>query len=329
LFFDFLPDLHEKLAQKEKEFGLCRTIAGYSWEWLSDNDPNAVDIKIDGLEFQWNRTPKDWINSPNAFREIGCIHTTQGYDLNYTGLIFGKEIDYDPVQKKIVINRDNYFDKYGNQGANDEELHNYIINIYKTMMYRGIRGTYIYACNKNLRTYLKKHIQVFEKSYQPRILPVEKVRKYVNAVPLYDIKIAAGNFSELQRSEETQWVELPPNIMTRAGYFVCQVIGESMNKKIPNGSWCLFKKYEGGSRNGEIVLAEHYSFNDSDFGAGYTIKKYHSLKTAAEYAAWQHESIVLKPLSDDPTYEDLVLSGDDLEEFRIVGVFVCVLGESV
>jgi len=327
LFFDFLPDLYEKLTQKENELGLCRMIAGYSWEWLSDNDSNAVDIKIDGLEFQWNRTLKDWINSPNAFKEIGCIHTTQGYDLNYTGLIFGKEIDYDPARQKIVINRDNYFDKYGNQGANQEEVHNYIINIYKTIMYRGIRGTFIYACNKNLGDYLKSHILVFESKYQPRIIPLENVRKYVNAVPLYDIKIAAGNFSTLQISEETKWVELPSNIMVREGYFVCQVIGDSMNKRIPDGSWCLFKEYDGGSRNGEIVLAEHHSFNDSDFGAGYTIKEYHSKKVANEDAGWQHESIVLKPLSDDPSFKDLILREDDLEEFEIVGLFVRVLGE--
>ena len=329
LFFDFLPDLYEKLSQKEKELGLCRLIAGYSWEWLSDNDSNAIDIKIDGLEFQWNRTPKDWINSPNAFKEIGCIHTTQGYDLNYTGLIFGKEIDYDPIRKKIVINRNNYFDKYGNQGANEEELHNYIINIYKTIMYRGIRGTFIYACNKNLGEYLKRHISTFEKGFHPRIIPSEKVKKYVNAVPLYDIKIAAGNFSELQISEETKWIELPSNIMAREGYFVCQIIGNSMDKRIPDGSWCLFKEYDGGSRNGEIVLAEHHSFNDSNFGAGYTIKKYESKKVANDESEWQHESIVLKPLSDDPSFEDLILSEDNLEEFKIIGIFIRVLDESV
>ena len=76
-------------------------IAGYSWPWLSSPkqtplpDPSVTDIDLDGLKFKWNSTDKDWINSPNAFDEIGCIHTTQGYDLNYAAVIFGKEIDYD------------------------------------------------------------------------------------------------------------------------------------------------------------------------------------------------------------------------------------------
>ena len=70
-------------------------IAGYSWEWKSDPkrkenlDLNAIDISIDGMEFQWNKTYNDWITSENAFEQIGCIHTTQGYDLNYAAIIFG------------------------------------------------------------------------------------------------------------------------------------------------------------------------------------------------------------------------------------------------
>jgi DUF2075 family protein len=54
-----------------------------------------------------------------------------------------------------------YYDKYGKNDTSDEELKSYIINIYKTLMYRGIKGTYVYACNKGLREYLKIHIKEF------------------------------------------------------------------------------------------------------------------------------------------------------------------------
>jgi len=99
LVFDSLADLYNELENREKLNGLCRLIAGYSWPWASKENKNAIDIEIDGLQFQWNQTDKDWINSPNAFKEIGCIHTTQGYDLNYTGVIFGKEITYNKEKK--------------------------------------------------------------------------------------------------------------------------------------------------------------------------------------------------------------------------------------
>jgi hypothetical protein len=98
------------------------------------------------------------------------------------------------------------------------------------------------------------------------------------------------------------------------------VVGESMNKRIPNGSYCLFKQDEGGSRNGKIVLVESTSINDLEFGSGYTVKEYHSVK-AVSNEGWQHESIRLKPLSNLEAFEDIVLSEDDLSHFKIVGIF--------
>lgn len=324
--FDSLVDLYDELGKREEKYkGLCRLVAGYSWPWLSEDDKSAIDIKIDGLEFQWNQTAKDWINSPNAFKEIGCIHTTQGYDLNITGVIFGREINYNKGMDKIEIDQKMYFDKYGKIGVHEiEDLKSYIINIYKTIMYRGIRGTFIYACNKELREYLKQHILTYKKPLPFRILKFEEAKPYINSVPLYDISIAAGNFSDLQIHSNFEWIELPFNIMPRKGYFVCKVIGESMNKKISNGSYCLFKQYEGGSRNGKIVLVESTNINDSEFGSGYTVKEYHSEKNI-ENDEWSHESITLKPLSFNSEYKDIELSEDELRNLKVIGIFECVL----
>ena len=330
LVFDSLKDLYDQLTIKEETYGLCRLIAGYSWPWLSDpkrKQPtlDAIDIKIDGLKLQWNKTDKDWINSPNSFEEVGCIHTTQGYDLNYTGVIFGEEIKFNKTTNEIEIDENKYFDKNGKRGIDDiEDLKSYIINIYKTIMYRGIRGTFIYACNENLREYFKEHISTYKPESKLRILPFNDVKQFVNAVPLVDISVAAGNFSDLQIHSDSDWVELPINIMAKKDYFVCKVIGESMNKKIPNGSLCLFKKDPGGSREGKIVLVEHYNIQDSDFGAGYTVKSYHSEKNLSE-DNWVHKKIVLKPLSFDPGFEDITLDGDEINELKVVGEFITVL----
>ena len=328
LVFDSLQDLYSELKVKEDEFKLCRLVAGFSWPWISDvrgSTPNAMDIKIDGLEFQWNRTPVDWVNSPNAFDEIGSIHTTQGYDLNYTGIIFGEEITFNKSTKKIEIVKEKYFDKYGKQQANDEDLKAYIINIYKTIMYRAIKGSFIYACDKNLREYFKEHIPTFKKQGSLRILNFEDVKPYINAVPIVDIYAAAGNFSEEQiSSEDFDWIELPMNISAKKGYLVCQIIGESMNKKIKNGAWCLFKKYTGGSREGKIVLAEHYNIQDSSFGAGYTVKTYHSIKNITN-ESWSHKSIILKPYSFDSKYKDIILEGDEINSLKVIGEFVTIL----
>lgn len=331
LLFNNFQHLYAELGNKENQLGLCRMIAGYAWPWKSSPklkpppDPDVKDIELDGLHFKWNSTDKDWINSKNAFQEVGCIHTTQGYDLNYAAVIFGSEIDYDFETNEIIIHPKNYHDINGKKGVKDnQQLKAYIINIYKTMMYRGIKGTYIYACNKNLRTYLTKHIQVFQPANRFKVIPLEQVEPYSNAIPLLDITAAAGTFSGLQIHEELTWVDPSPVVEPKTGYFICQVVGESMNEVIPNGSYCLFKQYEGGSRNGKIVLVESTHIHDQEFGSGYTIKQYHSMKNIND-DQWNHESIVLKPLSSDERFRPITLQEHALETLKVLGVFERVL----
>jgi DUF2075 family protein len=332
-YFDDFALLYKKLKANELEYGLCRMIAGYSWKWISKNDLNLYDIELDGLKFQWNLTANDWINSNNSFEQIGCIHTTQGYDLNYVAVVFGLEIDYNPDLNIIEIDKAKYFDKNGkNSVTNPDVLKTYILNIYKTVLYRGIKGVYIYACNENLKQYLKKHLNANKeinlntetKINSPRIMPFEFVKPFVNAVPIYNIKVAATNFTDPQFYEEFSWAELPMQVSPKKGYFIAQVIGESMNKKIQNNSYCLFEEYTGGSRNGEIVLAECTSIQDGAYGSGYTIKEYQSTKIISE-DSFQHVSITLKPLSFDSSFEDIILFEDEMTEFKVKGIFKKVL----
>jgi len=157
-----------------------------------------------------------------------------------------------------------------------------------------------------------------------RILPADEVNQYVNSIPLYDIKAAAGNFSDLQINPETEWIQLNRPFKYSEDYFVCKVTGESMNKIIPNNSWCLFKKDTGGSRSGKTVLVHQTNIQDADFGSGFTVKLYESKKTVTE-EIWGHDSIILKPQSTLPKYKDLVLVDEDLVDFKVIGIFVEVL----
>lgn len=141
--FEDIREMYEKIKEQDKKYGLCRMVAGYAWEWKTKLDKKAYDINIEGNSYRWNSTQKDWVNSVNAINEVGCIHTIQGYDLNYVGVIIGNEITYN--NGSIEIHSENYKDKYGKQTIKDSEvLKNYILNIYKTLLTRGIRGTYIY-----------------------------------------------------------------------------------------------------------------------------------------------------------------------------------------
>lgn len=325
--FDSLETMIEQIKLRDKESGLSRLIAGYSWEWKSNKDKDAFDIKIDDVQLKWNGTSNDWINSDGAINEVGCIHTTQGYDLNYSGIIFGNEISFNPETKEIIVNEENYFDKNGKQSIKDpKELKAFILNIYKTIMLRGIKGTYIYVCDP----LLKAHFESFVPKYKTdqvgikTLFKTENIKPFENSIPLYSLKVAAGAFGELQQVEDLEWLNIPEKIKPSKDLFACQVIGESMNKVIPNGALCLFRKYSGGSRNGQIVLVENTNMHDSDFGSCYTVKEYES-KKYEDLDGWKHQSIVLKPLSTDSSYENIVLEDEDMSTFKVIGTFECVL----
>lgn len=132
-------------------------------EDVANSGEGLYDIEIENKyevnnahKYIWNTTQRDWINSENSINEIGCIHTTQGYDLNYAGVIIGWEIDYDPINNIITVSKDMYQDAKGKEKVDEKILRNYIKNIYATLLERGMYGTYIYVCNESLRDYFKR-----------------------------------------------------------------------------------------------------------------------------------------------------------------------------
>ena len=157
----------EAIRTKDRSLSLCRVVAGYSWKWRSKGCENLLeavrngmeDIDLDGHKYVWNMSNQEWILREGAVNEIGCVHTTQGYDLNYVAVILGREIDYDEESNSIVIDRNKFYDSKVKDGVDDEDLKKYIVNSYKVMMTRGIKGCYIYACNPRLQKYLKRFVE--------------------------------------------------------------------------------------------------------------------------------------------------------------------------
>ena len=194
LLFEKFSDFVNELRKKNEKHQLSRFIAGYAWPWISQKDPNAFDIEIENIKLKWNSTSIDYINNDIDALEVGCIHTTQGYDLNYAAIIFGPEIVYDPISKEIVIVKENYKDRNGSATIRDKAiLKQYVINIYKTIMLRGILGCYIYVCDQNLRNYFKNHINLFNenKNITSEISDTKEIRliPFENSVPLYSLKV--------------------------------------------------------------------------------------------------------------------------------------------
>jgi len=90
--FGDIQEMVDEIKSKDKKHKLARVVAGYAWPWHTKKGTQNYDIEINGIKLVWNSTAQDWVNSPNAINEVGCIHTVQGYDLNYVGVIIGPEL---------------------------------------------------------------------------------------------------------------------------------------------------------------------------------------------------------------------------------------------
>ena len=119
--------------------GLCKVIAGPGWNIQED-------IIIENEVYHWFGSGLD-----NA--KIYSIHKIQGFDLNYAGVIFGREIYYDTANKRIDVIKNNLKDNH-TKSSGDEKMREFVLDIYLTLMTRGIKGTYIYVMDSELRKYL-------------------------------------------------------------------------------------------------------------------------------------------------------------------------------
>lgn len=358
--------VRKTILEKNKANNKSRMVAGYCWPWNSKKNPQAMDVVIPehGFEMQWNLSSDGslWIVAPNSVDEIGCIHTSQGLEVDYIGVVVGPD---------LVARNGNVITRPEKRASSDRSIWGYkqllktdlvgtrsrvdeiIKNTYRTLMTRGIKGCYVYFTDAETADYFRSRMEVaHEKPVEVslpasvpmnastpmlpsldepfRRLQAHEVKPYENCVPLIDLKFAAGAFSETQLFDPSgcEWVELQSHFRPRPGFFVAQVIGESMNRRIPNGSWCLFRMNPTGTRQGKVVVAQHHGTMDPDLGGSFTVKLYRSEKVPAEDGGWLHERITLRPDSDDPKYSELSLDAKAMGSLRVVAEMIAVLGEA-
>jgi DUF2075 family protein len=343
-------ELRERIVDKNKLRNKARLVAGYCWDWISKKSPTKRDIVIpeENLSATWNLTTDGslWILMPESVSEIGCIHTCQGLELDYVGVLIGSDfivrngvVQTDATKRSKM---DSSVKGYKTLlRANPEEAmaraDELIKNTYRTLMTRGQKGCFVYSVDPETNKYFQAaatrstelrpalRAQPYE-GLPLRILPEEEVKPYRNAVPVFDLQLAAGNFSEEQWNVPSDWVELPEPFVAKEGFFVSRVVGESMNRRIPNGAWCLFKASPFGSREGKTVLVQLRDLQDPETGGRYTVKVYDSTKRKGR-DTWEHVSITLRPDSNLPGFSNLEFKGEPVEELTIRGELVAVLGQ--
>lgn len=160
-FLDFQECFEETLASND----LTRMVAGFAWPWATKGKtgapPEVYDMEIEGVRLKWNCVQEGWVDrgldDPSVAREVGCIHTIQGYDLsNAFIIIIGPDMKYDAVLDRPRVDRGSYHDTNGKNGTTEEELLGYLRNIYYVLLTRGIESTHIYVCDLELRDYFRR-----------------------------------------------------------------------------------------------------------------------------------------------------------------------------
>ena len=364
---DSPAELHNIILEKNKEKNKARLVAGYCWKWISKRNPQLKDIVIDGYKATWNLDTdgQAWIIQPDSVSEVGCIHTCQGLELDYVGVIVGPD---------LIVRNGKIITQPQERASTDRSIHTWkslikkepevtkerldaiIKNTYRTLMTRGQKGCYVYFVDDEARQYFEKckgvpvvsemisfATSLSEETKAAVVLPFrrlsrEEVRPFENCVPLYDLEVAAGKFSDEQQVAElydglrgqdisdNDWVELPDAFRHRRDLFVAQVVGESMNRRIPNGAWCLFRLKPAGTRQGKVVLVQHRDIADTDTGGHYTVKVYDSTKEVRPDGSWRHVSIILKPDTTASGYKPFVLSEEQGGDLKVIAELVAVLG---
>ncbi len=354
--------LEDAIRQRASEGHSARVTAGFCWPWSDELLPGGKlvkDVVIGDYRRPWNARseaaglapgiPREvyWAHDPRGLDQIGCVYTAQGFEFDYVGVIWGPDLTYD-LQNACwrgdrTQSRDHVVRRSG------ERFVDLVRNTYRVLLSRGLKGCYVHFMDKDTESFVRSRTEGLDAfspreaakirtpvslNLPPRLpdsllrLSPEEIRPYVNCVPVLDLKIAAGQFGGEQHAstEHLTWVTLPDHFRISEGLFVAQVIGDSMNRRIPNGAWCLFKANPVGSREGKIVVAEHREISDADNGTHVTVKRYHSEKIATEAGEWRHSRIVLMPESSEPRYRPIELSPRQAKELKIVAEHIAVLG---
>ena len=149
----------------------ARILAGYCWNWKKEgvNDPSVHDIKIGDFEISWNlKNTTTFAIDEDSIHEAGCIHTSQGLEFDYVGVIIGDDMRY---ENGVVVTD---FTKRArtdqslkgikklykeNPELANKEADEIIKNTYRTLMTRGMKGCYVYCTDQRLAAYLKRCLE--------------------------------------------------------------------------------------------------------------------------------------------------------------------------
>jgi DUF2075 family protein len=354
--FGTVEDLDAAIREKASTGASARLVAGFCWPWSRPTLAGELvdDVQIGAFQRPWNARPEatklrkgipksiHWAIKPEGIEQVGCVYTAQGFEFDYVGVIWGNDLWYSHEDQSWVGDKKESHDSVVKRGG--ERFAELIKNTYRVLLSRGLKGCYLYCQDPETAKFLLSRTEGMQLEKRQKsasgispelmFIPEAKQKRFQNCIPVYDLSFAASQFGDFQLPDldTVGWVPVPVGLKPTADLFVAKVYGESMNRLIPNGAWCVFRTNHGRTSQGKVVVAQVRDHHDEDSGSIFTIKR---LDTSSSRPKGVHESksndngaisrtVQLIPDSDVFAYVPLeVPAGDD--HIRIVAEFVQLL----
>jgi DUF2075 family protein len=255
--------LHKAIIEKNKEKNKARMLAGYCWKWVSKKNPILKDILIGDYRATWNldKDGQAWIIQPDSVTEVGCIHTSQGLEVDYVGVIVGPDLI---VREGVVVTVPEA------RASTDKSIHGWkklakeqdekvirrkldliIKNTYRTLMTRGQKGCYVYFCDPETERYFKQSFLKPSTTSEPVLSPysVEMVEiPLVGSAPCGEPLLGEANIEEMILVDKNK-------IRPGTKYFIVRASGDSMNKAGINDRDLVLCRYSEKGETGDRVVA--------------------------------------------------------------------------
>lgn len=292
--FDSPSEMHALIYAKNRTNNRSRVVAGYCWKWPSKKNPVPYDIVLEefGYRRRWN-LQKDgslWILAEDSVKEIGCIHTCQGLELDYVGVIIGPDLTFRDGQVITDASKRASSDQsvkglkkmMRDNPESAKRLGDLIIkNTYRTLMTRGMKGCFVYCVDPDLALFLRSRIRQSvtatratiiepelpsrgESEYPfPLVTNVERLAGQV-AVPIVDLDKAT---SKMSREEDLYvnalaWAAPPDWIIPKKGMFVANAPIAATGQSVPSRLWGLFRLTSEPNSKGARVLIRRTALSE-------------------------------------------------------------------
>ena len=155
---------------------------------------------------------------------------------------------------------------------------------------------------------------------ETEIVPIEQANPYVTHLPVFSLKAAAGCFGDGEPVDPEGWMKVDGAGKLDDQMFIAKVVGRSMEPRIHDGDYCIFRAKPSGTRQGKILLVQYQGPADPETGGAYTVKRYSSEKVSSPDGTWRHAKITLSPLNLE--FEPIILTTEVEDDIQVIAELI-------